>query len=205
MVTPVLYTCVEYLFFRKSFCMVVYTTASSKEDLEGILCLQQANLAQNIAPEEKKSQGFVTVWHTYEQLARLNEYEQHIIAKHCGRVVGYVLAMTAQSRFDIPVLVPMFDFFDTIFYKNKKVGSCRYMVVGQVCVDKDFRGQGVFDNCYAAYKNRYGGKYDFAITEIASANTRSQQAHKRVGFETIATYTAPDGTGWQVVVWDWGN
>ena len=79
------------------------------------------------------------------------------------------------------------------------------MVVGQVCVDKQYRGQGIFDQVYVTYKNYYLNKYDFAITEIANTNIRSLNAQKRIGFKEIHSYLAPDNTEWVVVVWDWKN
>ena len=75
-------------------------------------------------------------------------------------------------------------------------------MVGQVCIDKAWRGLGVLDHCYAAYKEHYRSKYDFAITEIASRNVRSLKAHKRIGFKEINTYVS-DNTNWSVVLWDW--
>ncbi|HEV8504802.1 MAG TPA: hypothetical protein VGQ53_05365 [Chitinophagaceae bacterium] len=111
--------------------------------------------------------------------------------------------MTRQSRCDIPVLVPMFELFDTISYNNKKISEYNYLVVGQVCIDKAWRGQGILDHCYAAYKEHYQAKYDFAITEIAAANLRSLNAHKRIGFKEIKIYESPDKTKWSVVLWDW--
>ena len=185
--------------------MLVYTTANSKDDLEGILNLQKRNLAAGLTRDEIQSQGFVTVDHSYEQLKALNDHERHIIAKDNNKVVGYLLAMTKQSRFDIPVLLPMFDLFDTISYGNKNISGYNYLVVGQVCVDKAWRGQGVLDHCYAAYKEHYNRKYDFAITEIAVTNLRSLKAHRRIGFKEINIYVSPDQTEWSVVLWDWNN
>jgi GNAT superfamily N-acetyltransferase len=185
--------------------MIIYTTANSKKDLEGILSLQKANLAHGLTPDEIQSQGFVYVSHTYEQLKKLNDHEKHIIAKDKNTVIGYSLAMTKQCKSEIPSLVPMFNVFDTIIYKDKKVTDYNYLVVGQVCIAKAYRGQGVFDRCYAAYKEHYSRAYDFAITEIASTNTRSLQAHNRIGFKQISSYEDPDKTEWIVVVWDWNK
>lgn len=185
--------------------MISYSTSNTKEELEGILKLQQLNLAQGLTVDEMQSQGFVTVHHAYDVLEKMNDLEKHVIAKDDETVIGYALAMTKQSRFDIPVLVPMFDVFDQIVYKEKIISTVNYIVVGQVCVDKAYRGQGIFDNCYAAYKKFYSTKYDLAITEIASSNTRSLQAHKRIGFQEIHSYIDPADTEWMVVVWDWRN
>ena len=183
--------------------MIIYTTAQTDNDLNGILSLQKANLASNLTNEELASQGFVTVVHGFEELRRMNYIEPHIIAKRDDKVIAYLLAMTSASKEKIPVLEPMFEVFDSIYFNNKPVSAYNYIVVGQVCVDKAFRGQGVLDNCYEAYKKTFKDKYDFAITEIAIRNTRSINAHKRIGFRQLHTYAAPDGEQWSLVVWKW--
>jgi L-amino acid N-acyltransferase YncA len=183
--------------------MIIYSRANTREELEGILTLQQANHAHKLSEQEIQSQGFVTVAHSLELLSALNNIEKHVIAKDDDQVIGYILAMTRQSRNDIPILLPMFDAFDRMEFKNRKISGFNYLVVGQVCVDKNYRGQGIFDACYENYKNHYRQKYDFAITEIAASNLRSLNAHKRVGFEVVDSYKSPDNTEWVVVVWDW--
>ena len=155
------------------------------------------------ATEEIKSQGFVTVHHSFEQLCRLNDLEKHIIAKDNDRVVGYILAMTKQSKLELPILVPMFNVFEIILYKHKLIAVYKYLVVGQVCIQKEYRGLGLLEKCYATYKKYYGDKYDFVITEIAATNSRSLNAHKRIGFTEIHAYTAPDKEEWIIVLWDW--
>jgi ribosomal protein S18 acetylase RimI-like enzyme len=183
--------------------MIVYTTSQNDNDLTGILSLQTANLARNLEKEEIESQGFVTVLHRLVDLQKMNSIEQHIIAKDNDTVIAYLLAMTEKSKLDIPVLVPMFDLFESIQYKNKLLSQYHYMVVGQVCVDKKYRGQGVLDKCYDLYVKTFRQRYDFAVTEIATSNQRSLNAHKRIGFKTIHEYVAPDGEKWAIVVLEW--
>ncbi|HLY70227.1 MAG TPA: GNAT family N-acetyltransferase [Puia sp.] len=185
--------------------MITYSLANSKNDLEGILRLQNENLPGSLTPAEIKSEGFVTVHHRYEQLEKMNEWEKHLVAKHKDRVIGYLLAMTKHTKSDIPVLVPMFGEFDSIAYNGKKIAACNYLVVGQVCIDKAYRGRGVLDECYRAYKKIYEQKYDFAITEIAATNSRSLKAHARIGFKQIHSFQGPHGEVWIVVIWDWKN
>ena len=183
--------------------MIIYTTSATEKELLGILALQKANLAAGLTIDEIQSQGFVTVMHSYEQLKKINDFEKHIIAKDNDTVIAYLLAMTEQSRFEIPVLAPMFNLFAKISLAGKSVSSYNYIVVGQVCVDKQYRGTGILDNCYAAYKNNFKKNYDFAITEIVSTNLRSLNAHKRIGFTEIHRYIASDNTEWSIVAWDW--
>ncbi|AEV99737.1 GNAT family N-acetyltransferase [Niastella koreensis] len=182
---------------------MIYTRSKTKEELEQILTLQKQNLALELSADEIAAQGFVTVSHSFADLEKMNELEAHVIAKDEDRVIAYLLAMTVRSRFDVPILMPMFEMFEELTYKHKKIADYNYIVVGQVCVAAGYRGQGIFDACYAAYKNYFKDRYDFAITEIATRNQRSLNAHKRVGFETIHEYTAPDGEEWNIVAWDW--
>ncbi|MDX5422223.1 MAG: GNAT family N-acetyltransferase [Hymenobacteraceae bacterium] len=183
--------------------MIAYTTSNTKEDLLGILALQKVNTPEALTNEQIKSQGFVTVRHSYDELKQLNDIEKHIIAKDERRVVAYLLAMTDQSKFDFPILIPMFEVFNSLSFAGKTISAYNYLVVGQVCVEAQYRGQGILDGCYAAYKHRFQGRYDFAITEIASTNVRSLNAHRRIGFKEIHRYTSPDKTEWSIVLWDW--
>ena len=185
--------------------MLTYNTANTKSDLEGILSLQKVNLSEALTKEEMQSQGFVTVSHSYAQLEKLNNVEKHLIAKSNGIVIGYVLAMTQQSKFDLPILRHMFDIFDDIIYNGKRVCDFNYVVVGQACIDKDYRGQGVIDNLYFNYKDYFSNRFDFAITGIASTNSRSLYVHRRVGFKKIHTYLDANNCEWVVVLWSWNS
>lgn len=176
--------------------------AETELDLVGILDLQRENLLQNISEEEKNEQGFVRVEHNLELLSKLNSIEQHLIAKEGDQVVAYVLAMTKASRADVPMLVPMFEQFDKIQFKNRPIKDYNYITVGQVCIGKTHRGQGLFSQCYQAYKSFFASKYDFAITEISLSNLRSLKAHQKMGFETIHQFKDEFET-WAIVLWDW--
>lgn len=183
--------------------MLQFVPITTDTDLQKILDLQACNLATNISPEQALEQGFLTVKHELPVLKRMNNLEQGIMAKDGDVAAGYILAMSKACRNDIPILISMFDAFDQLLYKGKKLDAYRYIVVGQICVAEGYRGQGTFDKMYEAYRTLLSPKYDFAITEISKRNYRSLRAHARVGFETIHEFTAPDGEEWDIVVWDW--
>jgi GNAT superfamily N-acetyltransferase len=183
--------------------MIVYATAETENDLKGILNLQKANLTNNLSPDEIKNQGFVTISHSFEDLKKLNEIEKHIVAKDEDKVIAYLLAMTAQSKDNIPILFPMFEIFNKISFAGILISNYHYILVGQVCIAKDYRGKGILDRAYYKYKDQFEHKYDFAITEIAITNPRSINAHKRIGFKEIYRYKDPGKTEWVIVLWDW--
>ncbi len=182
---------------------IQYTVSASREDLHGIIALQKANLPVNITAKEKDEQGFVTVVHSLEDLEKLHNIEPHVLAMDNDRVIAYILAMTSASREDIPILIPMFEVFDQVDYQRKTISSYQYLVVGQVCVGKSYRGQGVLGRCYDEYRNRYAKHYDFAITEVDVTNIRSLKAHQRIGFKEVTRYRSSDGTDWSIILWDW--
>lgn len=182
--------------------MIQIKLTETESELQGILELQKINLLSELSDSEKSEQGFVTVQHSLDQLRLMHNLEPHVVAKEGDKVIGYILAMTKESRDLVPVLVPMFEQFDRLIYVEKLLSAYDYMVIGQICVDKTFRGQGIFDKMYGIYRSTFSGRYDFAITEIALTNIRSLKAHERVGFRIIHEFE--DATQkWAIVLLDW--
>lgn len=188
--------------WQKTVSDIIFTTLETDDEIRQLLSLQQENLPRNISAEEARAQGFVTVEHHYELMRDMNEAERQVIARDGDKVVGYCLVMLPSFVSRIPVLEPMFSLFDSLQYRNRSMNDFCYFAMGQVCVDKAYRGMGVFDGMYLEQRNQYREKYDFVVTEIATRNTRSMRAHERIGFETVHQYR--DATDdWAVVIWDW--
>lgn len=175
---------------------------SDKKDLEQILLLQKQNLARNIDEKEILDQGFVTLQHDIDTLNRMHRLAPSVIIKSENAVVGYALTMLKECRQLIPDLEPMFAVFDSLTWKNKALNEYRFYVMGQICIDKAYRGQGLVEKLYHFHKKSYSGSFDLLVTEIATRNHRSLRAHDRVGFKTIHTYR-DQLDEWAVVTWDW--
>ncbi len=181
---------------------IIYGTANDTTDLHQILELQSANLSKNLSREERIKEGFVTVQHDFETLEMMNRPFPHIIAKHGDDVVAYALTMLPSMADKVPVLVPMFEMINDIVYEGKPLSITNYIVMGQICIAKEYRGIGIFQNLYIAMQNAYAYDFQYLITEISANNYRSQKAHKKVGFQVIKTFE--DATDkWQLVLWKW--
>ncbi|MEM7103418.1 MAG: GNAT family N-acetyltransferase [Bacteroidota bacterium] len=180
---------------------ITYAPASSLKDFTGILDLQQKNLPEAISEEEAQKEGFLTCRHDEGLLARMNTPYPHIIALYEGQVVGYVLVMQKSFRASFPVIEPMFVQIEKVVFKGQPLDVYNYVILGQVCIDKSFRGMRIFDNLYKHYRESLASHFDYVITEVASRNLPSLKAHWRVGFETIHTYTDPRGEDWEIVIW----
>jgi len=182
--------------------MLTLTTVATNEELQQILSLQQRNLIQNIDEVEMQTQGFVTLTHTEEVLQQMHNLAPSVIAKENGEVVGYALVMLRECRELFPPLEPMFKNFDKLEYMNRPLNEYRFYVMGQVCIDKQYRRTGLFDSLYKKHKEIYSSQFDFIMTEVSTRNHRSLRAHERVGFETLDTYH-DELDEWAVVLWNW--
>jgi hypothetical protein len=163
---------------------------AGERELEQILALQQANLSET-------ADGFVTVRHTLDILRAMHAQLPSVVARDAqGDIVGYALSMAREAQGLLPILAPMFARLDALETLRGK----RWSVMGQVCVAKAFRGQGVFDALYDGHRAQYAGRFDVLVTEIATRNGRSMRAHQRVGFVELDRYR--DATDeWSVVGW----
>ena len=177
--------------------LILYKRASTLDELEQIRELQLNNSSQNISSEEKLKEGFVTVQHTAAFLEQMNTACAHIIAKEGKKVVGFTLVMLSNFRNEIEVLIPMFERIDALLPPNTS-----YVIMGQVCVDKNYRKQGIFRGLYDFYRTKLQHEFDFLITEVAAINQRSMNAHESIGFKTIDTYEE-DGINWNIMLKNW--
>lgn len=180
--------------------MVLFQAAQSEQELADILALQSVNLAGNISEEEALEQGFLTIEHDLELLREMNNPYGHTIAKDGDTLAGFALTMTPDFRHRLPILVSLFELLDSRIWNGQVLGDISYVLMGQVCVAKAYRGQGVFVGLYRNMQQRMAPFFELIVTEISARNTRSLRAHAKVGFVEIHRYTAPDGKPWVVVL-----
>jgi len=178
--------------------MITYTRASQDEELYQILAIQKNNLKEHLTEEEMKESGYITVPHTFDILKKMNTSCSHILAKNDEEVVGYALVMLQSFRNEMPILTPMFKKADELL--NGK----NYVVMGQICIAKPYRKQGVFRGMCQYYQKALSHKYDCLFTEVACENYLSMAAHKKIGFMVLETQIT-EGTKWALVNWNWNK
>lgn len=182
--------------------MLYPTLANTTNDLQQILQLQKQNLAGHIDESEMKTQGFVTLRHSLKELEQMNNLAPSVIIKDDSKVVGYALTMLKECKQIIPDLEAMFRLFDSLTWSDKLLNNYSFYVMGQVCIHKDYRGKGLFEQLYFHHKKIYSSKFELFLTEIATRNHRSLRAHEKVGFKTIHIHR-DNLDEWAVVGWDW--
>lgn len=175
---------------------ILYTRASCDYELNQILALQNKNILSSISSGEREQEGFVTVSHTFGILKRMNDACPHIIAKDGDLVVGYALTMLKEFRDEISILSAMFE------TAAELLGNKNYLAMGQICISKEYRKQGIFREMYSFYKEELQNEFDCLLTEVATNNRRSLNAHLSIGFETLKTQVT-NGISWELMCWNW--
>lgn len=165
----------------------------NKKELEQILSLQKDNLPGALSKKEIAKEGFVTIAHSFDLLDAMNKVCPHIIAKEEERVIGYALCMHPKFRNEIDILKPMFKEISAVLSPDDK-----YIVMGQVCIDKAYRKMGLFQKLYKNMQDTIKPEFNFIITEVDALNKRSLNAHLAIGFMELKTYTS-DGRKWHLI------
>ncbi len=184
--------------------MVRIKLAQEVSELEGILALQRRNLKRCLSDAEADEQGFLIAEYDLAYLQHMQAQRPSVVAVDDGQIVGDALVVTQEVRKGLPFISDLFDEIDRISYRGTLLVGTDYVVVGQLCVDKDYRGQGLVDRLYACFRASLERHYRFGVTDIARANRRSLKAHQKVGFEVIHAIEY-EGRTWDVVLWDWSE
>jgi GNAT superfamily N-acetyltransferase len=180
----------------------VLALAREPAHFEGILALQRRNLRQSLSESQQAQEGFVYVEHDLPLLSRMALQSPQAIALAQGRVVGYSLSMRPSMAEWLPALQPMFEQFERMHWRGRRLGDFSYVVGGQVCVDQAWRGRGLIGALYACCRDAAGPAAELCLTEIALRNVVSRRAHERIGFIEVGRYSDAH-EDWSVVAWPW--
>ncbi|NND94412.1 MAG: GNAT family N-acetyltransferase [Flavobacteriales bacterium] len=181
---------------------ILIDIARTERDLEQIMSLQLLNHKMSLNAQERKSNGFVTLKHELKQLKKMMASAPQVVARCGDEIVGFALVLLKEQSDMFPILQPMFDLFDETEYEGRLLGETDYYVMGQVCIEANYRGQGIFHQLYEEHKRLLSSRFEHCLTEASIHNKPSMRAHEKVGFITIKEYS--DHTDdWAMLLWDW--
>lgn len=167
--------------------------------IEGILDLQQLNLPNHLDPVTAAQEGFVTLQHDIDVLTHMMREYPQIIALDNDKIIGYALAMGKDLKHRFDVLVPIWEQLDAYLYHGVPLAHIDYVLMGQVCIAADYRGQGIFIDLYNHYFRSMRQYTRLILTIISTNNPRSMRAHQKVGFNAILD-SRSQGKDWIVVM-----
>ena len=194
----------DFLLITPNPIIMTICLATTDREIQGIRDLQEANLKENVALEKRPIDGFLTAKYSLDFLKAMNKSTPAIIAKQKGEVVGYALATNRSLLGQHPLLKDLSIQINKIPFGDKAIGDFDYLVVGQLCVARQVRGQGLAQRLYAHFKTTYQEQYPFSVTDVDQSNLASLKTHLNVGFQVVSTLQYGN-SNWDVVIWDWRN
>ena len=158
-------------------------------DLDGVMDLHRRYHISSISPGDKPD-GFVTTNFTPEQLHALVEKERGItVAKDDGRIIAYAMAASWQFWSEWPLFAYMIEKLGENSYNGLSLSVENSYQYGPICVDRQYRGSGVFQKVFYASLDSMAGRYPVMVTFINRINHRSYAAHtKKVTMDTVCTF-----------------
>lgn len=184
--------------------MIQACLVSNNNELLQIIALQQKNLIRSLTDAERKEQGFLTIEHDPDTLKKMHALAPSVIIKDEDTVVAYALTELKECRTFVPGLEPMFAVIESLHWNGKPLSHYSYYTMGQICIAKEYRGQGLFEKLYLYHKEIYQSRFNLFITEISTSNHRSLRAHEKLGFRTVQVHK-DHLDEWALVVWDWNT
>ncbi len=128
-----------------------------------------------------------------------------MVAKDGEKVVGYALVSTKAIMGQHALLDDLFHVLDELSFNNASLRDKNaYVLVGQLCVGKGYRGLGLVQKMYHYFKDNLQQEFKYLITDVATENQRSLKAHIKTGFQVIHTIDY-GGVQWDIVLWDWNK
>lgn len=181
---------------------MLITTASGIKDLELIRALQEKNLRSRLNDDESQAEGFLSAEYTLDFLKVMHDASPSIVAKDGDNLAGYALVTTRDVARQHPLLDDLVSTIDKTMYKGELLRQAAYILVGQLCVAKEYRGQNIVGKLYNKFRQQMEVQYQYCITDVASSNPRSLKAHIKAGFQVIDQLSY-SGISWNIVLWDW--
>ena len=162
---------------------------AAMDDFDGVKALLKANHVSNLSAEEQKS-GFVTTNLTDDQLEDLIVKENGVtIAREGGRVIAFALAAPWEYWSQWPLFVHMIGELGKYDYLGQKLTLENTYQYGPVCIDRAFRGRGLFERVFRASLDSMAERYPIMITFVNHVNGRSHAAHTRkAGMDVLGNF-----------------
>ena len=141
---------------------------------------------------EQKKDGFLSAYFNEQELAEINNNIGTIACVDDGRVAGFmcVTDVDFNRRFTLPS--SMIARFSQLTFEGRPVNDYVACVCGPVCIDRDFRGQKIFESFYDALPDFVPSKFNLATTLVSTANLRSLAAHRKVGLQDLDEFDWDD-------------
>ena len=149
------------------------------QDLDGVKALLKANHVDNLT-EAQRADGFVTTNMTDAQMQELSAMKTGItIASDSGKVVAFAFAAAWDYWKQWPFFVNMIGELPKYHYLGQELSTENSYQYGPVCVDRAYRGQGIFETLFQTSLEGMSDRFPVMVTFVNHKNPRSHAAHTK--------------------------
>ncbi|HEY9712016.1 MAG TPA: hypothetical protein V6C72_01025 [Chroococcales cyanobacterium] len=154
-------------------------------DFDALVKLQVSNLGANLSADQK-TDGFLSAYWDHDKLAQANQNLCVLVcaATDAGEAIGFIGLTTVAFNLDQPLPAEMVRAAEPYLFEGKPLSQWNACICGPVCIERQYRGQGLFEALYDNIPDHVGD-CDLAITLVSLANGRSLAAHAKVGLKPI--------------------
>lgn len=166
--------------------MIIKTKIGNKDDIAGILSLQEKYLFRNLSEIERED-GFVTTPFTFGQIEEIIQQNGVFVAKNeQDEIISYAFAGSWKYFEQWEIFNFMVSRFPLLFFHGKEITTENSFQYGPVSIEKIYRGQGVLNLIFEEMRIEFIKKYPLSITFINKINVISTEAHiRKLGWEII--------------------
>ncbi len=174
---------------------MIKTRIGNKEDIDGVLALQEKYLYRNLNETERKN-GFVTTPFTVNQIEEIIRQNGIFVAENeRDEIVAYAFAGSWEYFEQWEIFNFMVSRFPLLSFNGNKITTVNSFQYGPVCIDKNYRGNGVLNLIFEEMRIEFYKKYPISVTFINKINEISERAHtKKMGWEIIDEFEFNNNT-----------
>lgn len=165
---------------------MIKTRIGNKDDITGILSLQERNLFSNLS-EQEREKGFVTTPFTVSQIEEIIKQNGIFVAENKeNTIIAYAFAGDWTYFEQWGIFNFMTARFPQLSFNNNKITTENSFQYGPVCIDIEYRGQGVLNLIFEEMRIEFLKKYPISITFINKVNVISEKAHtQKLGWKIV--------------------
>lgn len=151
---------------------------ATKSDINEVIELQNKYLLVN-TPEDERKNGFVTTPFTVGQIEEIIALDGLFIAEKDKKVIAYAFAGSWSYFAQWPIFPFMVSRLEQLRLGSEKITPENSFQYGPVCIEKSYRGSGLFQKLFEAMRIGMSQQYPIGVTFINKINNRSFEAHTR--------------------------
>jgi hypothetical protein len=147
---------------------------------QAVVTLNQKYLLQNL-PADKLSSGFIKIPYTLDQINKIVEMNEIIVARCSNQIIGYYLIGGSSNCDGLT-----YQKLAALHWAESEAISISKIAYGvQVCINEAYHNNGLFANMFQQLVKNVASKYEYLFCSVSDENSRSLKIHLKTGWQVF--------------------